>query len=78
MGLGGLCRLDILTSLNIRADVQLLSGPAHFVVPCFSGGRSPAPQSFGPVLPTSRWTASPSLHGCGCGTSSLTYSPVSA
>jgi MFS family permease len=69
----GLDRHDAVSLLGLigRAGVQLPSGPAHFLVPCFSGSRSPAPQSFGPVLPTSRWTASPSLHGCGCGTSSV-------
>src|SRR4051795_8934523 len=41
------------------------------LVPCFSSSHSPAPQSFRPVLSTSRWTASPSLRGRGRGTSSV-------
>src|SRR4051794_30605130 len=41
------------------------------LVPCFSSSHSPAPQSFRPVLSTSRWTASPSLRGRGGGTSSV-------
>ena len=40
------------------------------MAPCFSTSHSPAPQSFRPVLSTSRCRGSPSLRGRGRGTSS--------
>ena len=41
------------------------------LVPCFSSSHSPAPQSFRPVLSTSRCKSSPSRRGCRRGTSSV-------
>src|SRR3954470_8258187 len=40
-------------------------------VPCFSASHSPAPQSFNPVLSTSRWTGSPRGPAAGRGTASV-------
>ncbi len=52
---GGQRRRHDLSGVSVHGDVQLTLGPPGFV-PCFSSSHSPEPQSFSPVLSTSRCT----------------------
>ena len=63
-------RRDDLAGAGVQADVQLRQD-RRVLVPCFSTSHSPAPQSFRPVLSTSRCRGSPSLRGHGRGTTSV-------